>query len=251
MNSINLYDNFVFTNHKFTNYKYTDNRKGVYLNYVAYMKKGKSRIVSDRKTIHVNEGDIFYIPKRLSYQSYWYGEPEIDFISIGFDNLNIKDKTKFELQLVEKSDELVEKILNIPLSGSDTDCFALSKFYDLMADVLPKLIPDYKTNDEFMIKKIKSCIQKNPFSSISEIANLCSLSEPYVYFLFKNNTNITPNDYKQSVICQMATELLTTTDKTIEEIASVLNFSSSSYFRKIFKKHMGTTPKEVRKNQGF
>ena len=41
------------------------------------------------------------------------------------------------------------------------------------------------------------------------------------------------------------------TDKKIEEISSMLNFSSSSYFRKILKQHTGKTPREIRKNRGF
>lgn len=250
MYNINLYNNYVFTNQKFKNYKYTDNRKGVIFNYVAYMRKGNSKIVSDRKTINISEGDIFYIPKGLSYESYWYGEPLIDFISLGFDSLNIKDKTKFELQVVEKNEKAVEKILKVPLMGN-IDCASLSKFYDLMEEVYPLLVPDFKTSDEANVRKIKNCIQNNPFCTLSEIADMCLISEPYLYFLFKKNGDITPNEYKQKTLCKMATNLLTTTDKSIEEIANELHFSSSSYFRKIFKKHIGTTPKEIRKNELF
>jgi len=44
---------------------------------------------------------------------------------------------------------------------------------------------------------------------------------------------------------------LLTTNKTVEEIASLINFSSASYFRKVLKKHTGSTPSEIRKNRGF
>ena len=45
----------------------------------------------------------------------------------------------------------------------------------------------------------------------------------------------------------MAVELLTTTDKTVEEISSLLRFSSAAYFRKVLRKHTGLTPKQIRK----
>ena len=49
----------------------------------------------------------------------------------------------------------------------------------------------------------------------------------------------------------MGIDLLVTTDKKIEEIADMLNFSSGSYFRKVLKKHTGCTPREIRKSRAF
>ena len=72
-----------------------------------------------------------------------------------------------------------------------------------------------------------------------------------MYEIFKKATGITPNDYKQKVLCDEGIELLLTTNKKVEEIASLTNFSSSSYFRKVLKKHTGSTPREIRKNRGF
>jgi len=80
---------------------------------------------------------------------------------------------------------------------------------------------------------------------------MCMISEPYLYTLFKKVTHITPNDYKQKILCEMGIELLLTTDKKIEEITTILKFSSSSYFRKVLKKHTGLTPREIKKTKSF
>ena len=56
-----------------------------------------------------------------------------------------------------------------------------------------------------------------------------------------------PNSYRQKVLCDKASEILATTDLSIEEISSMLKFSSAAYFRKIFKEHTGTTPSGFRK----
>jgi transcriptional regulator GlxA family with amidase domain len=45
----------------------------------------------------------------------------------------------------------------------------------------------------------------------------------------------------------MGVELLLTTNKKIEEISEMTGFSSGSYFRKVLKKHLGYTPREIRK----
>ena len=45
-------------------------------------------------------------------------------------------------------------------------------------------------------------------------------------------------------------ELVETTGLSVEEISNELQFSSSSYFRKILKKHLGKTPSEIRRTNG-
>lgn len=250
MNNVFFYNNFLFYRHTFVNYHYTDNRAGVPLNYLAYMIKGYSKIVSADKTIYVNEGDVFYIPKNLGYQSYWYGD-NIDFLSFGFSDLNINENVKFDLQTIPYDKSVFEKVISIPTVGTSIDCDALCAFYGAMSAVIPYLKYATFEKKELIVEKAKSYIYQNPDCTIPDVAQHCLVSEPYLYTLFNKATNSTPNDFRQKILCQKGIELLTTTDKTIEEISGVLNFSSSSYFRKVLKKHTGRTPREIRKNGAF
>ena len=251
MNSIILYDNFVFSNIKFTRYHHTDCHNGSPYNYLAYMKTGNAKIVSHNKTIYINKGDIFYIPKGLPYHSYWYGNDEIDFLSFGFLELATSKKTKYELQVLPFDSNLKEKLFCIPIKEGNVDCKTLSLFYDAVDCAEKILKPDAGSNEDAVTSKIKQCIQNNPHLAISEIAKLCNISQPHLYFLFKKATGTTPNDYRQKVQCRAAIDLLTTTDKSVEEISNLTNFSSSSYFRKILKKHTGYTPLQIRKKGAF
>ncbi len=251
MKSVELCDEYYFSNIKFGKYHHTDMRAGTPVNYIAYMKKGKAKIVCSSKTIYVNEGDVFFIPKGLCYQSYWYGEDDIDFLSFGFLRLAANCSTNFDLQIVADSHELRHKLMQIPVNDSSIDCKTLSLFYDAMSTAVPILKYSPDCREEPIIDRIKLCIQNNPDASLRDVAALCSVSEPYMYSLFKRHEKTTPNSYRQRVLCMMATELLTTTDKSVEEISSMLNFSSSSYFRKILKKHTGSTPLGIRKNSIF
>ena len=88
-------DSFNFLRIHFEKYHYTDNRKGSPMNYIAYMLKGRAEIVSKHTTIKINEGDIFFIPVNLPYQSYWYGDDEIEFLSYGFSNIEAQEKLNF------------------------------------------------------------------------------------------------------------------------------------------------------------
>lgn len=251
MKHTKLCENFYFNNIKFTKHHYTDCHMGCPVNYIAYMKTGTAKIVSSKKTIFINEGDVFYIPKGLKYQSYWYGCDDIDFLSFGFLDLPIKSNTKFELQVLPDCKVLREKLFKIPTRDSDVDLSALSLFYDAMSVATELLKPDVSDKNHFIVKKAMECIKSDPFISASDIAKLCNISQSHLYPIFKLYANITPNDYRQKVLCSIATEMLMTTDKKIEEISSDLRFSSSSYFRKIFKKYTGHTPREIRKKGYF
>lgn len=244
-------NNFCFFNFRYNNTHYTDNTQGSPMNFLAYMVKGEAEITSANKTIEVKSGDAFFIPKSLCYKSYWYGNDEIDFISCGYSELNTIEDAKFDLQLISCNKNLAEKIVNIPMDGNDVKCKTLSIFYDVMSDTIPYLTRTTENNDEAMVNKIKQYIKANPHAALSEIADMCNISQPYFYALFKRVTHTTPNDYRRKILCEIGVELLTTTDKKIEEIAAYLKISSGSYFRKLVKEYTGSTPREIRKNRVF
>ena len=251
MKGIGLYNDFCFINMTFARYRYSDNRGGSPYNYLAYMVKGEGKIVTKDKTVFIKEGDVFYIPKGLSYQSYWNNDGDVNFLSFGYKSLNIRERTKYQVQIVNCADKLIERIKNIPTKGTDIDCDTLSCFYDVMAEVIPLLEVAARNNDEVILERIKAHIKNNPHATMTEVARLSAVSESYLYYLFKKVADTTPNDYKQKVLCRMGIELLLTTDKKIEEICNIINFSSSSYFRKVLKKHTGMSPREIRKQSGF
>ncbi len=253
MKSVISYDNFLFLNIKFKNYHHTDNRAGCPYHYLAKLLKGTAKIVSENKTLEIKAGDVFYIPKNLPYQSYWYGNEngDVDFLSFGFDELETKELLKYELQVIPVTPGTSAKIDNIPTNGNHITCKSLSIFYDALADILPVLKIGYEDKEEMLVKKIKQCIHMHPHASLGEIAGMCAVSEPYLYLLFRKNTRYTPNFYRQQVLCKLGVELLITTDNKIEDISASLNFSSASYFRKILKLHTGKTPREIRKERSL
>lgn len=263
MKNTNLYNHYNFLYLDLKNYHYTDNRKGSPLNFLALLLKGTAKIVTQKKTLMLNEGDVFFIPKNLSYESFWYGNSDIKFISLGYSNLATNIDASFDLQILQCDEALKEKILNVPTivpdnspvntlpEGNRTSCKALSIFYDIMSDIIPMLIASSKNGTLMTLEKIKTAIRLNPFLSLSQIAAECNISEPYLYTLFKKHEDSTPNAYRLKILCDIAVEQLTTTDKKIEQIASELNFSSGSYFRKILKNHTGHTPSEIRKNRSL
>ena len=245
-------DSFNFLRIHFEKYHYTDNRKGAPMNYIAYMLKGRAEIVSKHTTIKINEGDIFFIPVNLPYQSYWYGDDEIEFLSYGFSNIEAKEKLNFNLQVIDCDKELKNQILKIPTEGSSLSCETLSLFYGALAKIIPYLKQSQPVSkkDE-IVRNAKKYIRNNTDCSVTDVARECNISEPYLYLLFKENVGCSPNDYRLKAKCKKGIEYLLTTDKTVEEISALIGLSSASHFRRILKSHMGFTPREVRKKSDF
>lgn len=245
MNNALLYDNFEFYDYNFTSYHHNTNI-GSRKNHLVVLIKGHAKITYDNTTVHINEGDIFFIPQNFKYQSFWYGDV-INFRSFGFLDLSITENQTFSFQTIHPNQTSLKKVLEIPTNGAYIDCKALSCFYDAMAEIFPTIIYSNPNKRLAIIEKAKKYITENPNVSIPQVADACKISEPYLYSLFKKYAQMTPNDFRQKTLCQKGITLLTTTDKTVEEISCSLGFSSSAYFGKVLRKHTNFSPREIRR----
>lgn len=252
MSDLFLTDNFNFRRLTFEKYRHTDCRRGSPMNYIAYMIKGNAEIVSEHNTIIINEGDIFFIPINLSYQSYWYGNEEIEFLSYGFLNIEARETLNFDLQVIDCNTELKNQVLKIPTEGSDLSCETLGIFYSVLSKIIPYLRQDQPISKTYeTVIRAKKYISSHTDCSVSEVAKNCFISEPYLYIMFKEKVGCTPNEYRLKAKCKKGIEYLLTTDKTVEHISELIGFSSASHFRRILKSQIGLTPKEVRKKGDF
>ncbi len=82
---------------------------------------------------------------------------------------------------------------------------------------------------------------------LGDIADYLEISEAYLSRLFKEETGMAFSDYVSQKKIEAAANLLRYSDYSDSEISSLFCFSSQSYFIKIFRKHMGMTPKAYKK----
>ena len=241
-----FHQNFIFSRSTRAGRHFYDNHNGAPMYYVSYLISGELRLVSESETQQVRAGQVVYIPKGYRYQSFWSGEI-IDFITFAFFDAGTKETLKTHPQVIEADGELVNLFLSVPVKrGGAVTYRSLSIFYTVL-DRLSARIKQGDGRENRIIKQAKTYIAQNPRASVPEIAAACGISEPYLYVICRR-AGVTPNGIKQQVLCEMAADLLTSTDLRVEEIAERLGFSSDTYFRKIFKKHVGYAPLTVRKN---
>lgn len=82
---------------------------------------------------------------------------------------------------------------------------------------------------------------------ISDLAQLCHLSETHFRRVFVRCMGVHPIDYVNQVRIKNACELLKKTNDSITEISLKCGFCSSATFNRNFRKFMGITPNEWKK----
>lgn len=86
--------------------------------------------------------------------------------------------------------------------------------------------------------------------SLEDICKELHISRSYAAHLFKDLTNKSMTQYIMDLRLSEAKKLLLTTDLKVFDIAEMLNFKDSTTFCKMFKKHVGCTPRFFRISSG-
>ena len=100
-----------------------------------------------------------------------------------------------------------------------------------------------------LVKKAIVYLNTKARSQISrwQVAESVNISEDYLTRIFKKDMGLSPWDYLNRYRVQLASVLLRTTGKTINEIASETGFQDQAYFCRVFKKITGLAPGKARK----
>lgn len=108
---------------------------------------------------------------------------------------------------------------------------------------------DLPTNEDAVVTQAKTYIQEHLGENISraDIAKKVYLHPDYLSHIFRDRTGATLSDYILQERVRWAKELLTVGQMSITEIGEMVGFSNSSYFGKMFRKYVGCTPKDYRR----
>lgn len=126
----------------------------------------------------------------------------------------------------------------------------ISKLHDIMCE-------DYASrmatllNTQIKSRHIVSTVDYiydhlNQVIRVSDIAELCGISQAHLSRQFKLETGYSISDYAMKVKIDTAANMLEYSDLSISQIASQFAFSSQSHFTECFKKYKGATPSSYR-----
>lgn len=106
--------------------------------------------------------------------------------------------------------------------------------------------------EEEWVTQIKEYMNKhfNEPLTLNHLADICHGSPFHLQRTFKKIFDISPVEYLQQIRIEKAKELLTTTNKPLDEIGPAIGMHNIPYFITLFKKMTGHTPIQYRK-RGF
>ena len=248
MDNINFCKSFSFKTIAHRTLRTTDNSKGISCSFFARMLCGSGRIstVSDGELV-LKKGDVFYLPRGLKYRSFWSPDESgtVVWESLGFALLPLGGE-KFAPQIIDcKKSELClfDSIKKDVVPSPES----VGYLYLFAASVLPRMKRDFDSPSDKLAEKIRTFISKNLDSDVPELARHCKMSESSLYGFFREYIGKTPVEIKQEIQIEKAAEYLSTTELSVERIASLCGFHSAAYFRKIFKDHLVLSPMAYRK----
>lgn len=185
-------------------------------------------------------GDSFYeLPEAQDVKKFF--SQAIKGVSIT-GQTNALISKKMEKLLKKKGFEVVMGLIEI--------LFLLSKSKDLRYINDNSYISTNDDNKNDRLAEVFQYVKSNYKEEISldEIAKIANLTPTSFCRMFKSKTKKPFVEYLNEIRVSNACKYLIETDLGISEIAYECGYKTASNFNKLFKKLIGTTPKEYRKN---
>lgn len=168
-------------------------------------------------------------------------------LDICFCCINLMERLGYE------SDEILHEFddINSMTSGATTK--------KIISNIENMILIVFEYRDMSAIKKYnvlitnaKKYINENYLNSrLNSVADYVKMSPSHFSVVFKQETGLTFIDYLTEVRMKYAKELLRCTSKRIVEIGKLVGYKDSHYFNTLFRKNMGCTPLQYRKQNEF
>lgn len=206
-------------------------------------------ILIDRKK--VTPGSIIiYCPLSPQNYTYWAGDGS-EYYWIHFSGCDV-DKICKDLSLSngiimlgdgrQDTERLVRMIIK---AFSDRYKYADEYASGLLRAILAIIASPPVFSSPFT-KAIKLLSDPSCNLSVSELAKMYDMSEGHFIRSFKCYAGTSPGIFKTTKRIEIACEMLASTKITIEQVARAAGYTDPLYFSRVFKNHLGTSPKEYR-----
>lgn len=217
------------------------------------------------KETELKENQYMILPKNvpLSYSSSIHDPWSIYWICFDGDKGKIYSKSASEPitvypsinMRIEQRTELFEKIYAILCGGITMEKLEYAN------QILPHFLATFRYNESQYIIEEQPGFSENSINrvlhymndnverklTISELAGMAGLSKSYFYRQFYKQMSVSPIEYFIRMKINKAAILLLKTSMSISQIAAKLGFGSSEYFSRTFKRVLGITASEFRK----
>lgn len=241
---------------------------------IFYLQSGSCRFLLKDTVYYLEQGDLMFIaPGELHHSLYYHGI-SCDMFNVFFTSAYV-DYALFQKWLPENSPmdfhsfmgsvpALYQKDFLTLLNRMHSECINIDEYSDaylacylqevllflmrhsVMNEEEPELL-NAKDADILLATKYIYKNFKQPLT-LEAVASVASLSPTYFSKKFKQTTGMGFKEYLNYVRLKHAQAALLTTNNTITDIALEYGFNDSNYFKDLFRKVYGKSPREFRKN---
>lgn len=242
---------------------------------LVYVREGAGMCLLGQRMVCLDENDIILIPPRFafSFMSSDLGDEynaSLDAMVVSFEEHWLEDLLKvFRMygEMVMRLREITSPVMIqgtrwlklsdmlATLAGADphTEAVTLLEIISLLSDSSGAAglaasqsadLPDAAQKLE-RIERYISChfLQR---ITLDEIAAYSGMNRTYFCLFFKKHYGRSLTDHLNSMRIDLACNLLTTTGRTVADIAAHCGFATLTYFNRIFMKYCGVSPRTYR-----
>lgn len=230
---------------------------------IFYVISGKGQFLFLNETCPISFGDLVIIPPYLEHTERSIPDFPLQYYVIGMDGILFRSKEQtiesqflFNFSHTPFITNLVEQMYYEGKNqgyGSNLICQKLLEILILKITRNQSLTPDhsYARHMSKECAKIKEYLDTHYTEHITldSLTRLTHMNKFYMVHSFTKYTGMSPIQYLNERRLETARRLLEETDHAMSSIASMVGFSSSSYFAQNFRKKYGITPTEYRQRQ--
>jgi AraC-like DNA-binding protein len=208
--------------------------------------RGSAEIHCGHETLHVETGDLLYIPPAVDYSQSTDGE---EIIVVHFEMPDLQHDRIVHFATMNKTTHSflyheMHQIWTQRAPGYYQKC--MSVFYELLylisQESYSSMLKSYAGRDFQQALEYINLHFTDKALSIPHLAEMAKVSEVYFRKLFHKNLGVSPSKYIHHLRIERAKELLASGYYAVYECAELAGFTDTKYFSTAFKKATGISP---------
>lgn len=204
---------------------------------LGYRLAGRAHMYQNEKTYTLSESKLLYVPKNCTYSQDTRGERVIAV------HLNVSGAEGDELEVIPAPHQAKLFFLDLYRAWTEKKENYRYACQIRLMQFLMELPRAQGALDGYLHQRLS-----DPELSVAQLARQSHVSEQYFRRSFKKKYGVSPRQYLNDARIDYAKSLLLTDYYTVGEVARMSGFEDANYFSTAFKKRVGQTPLEYKKN---
>jgi len=244
-------------------YHYRERQEGADEAILIYCMDGQGVVELERNTVRLERGMTLTIPPSVAHKYYADNTNPWSILWIHFKGESLAQFPIFETEIspivlaTPEENEMIQRYF-MRLFEIAENGYTLGNMICLSQLSITMLSEIYFFERESKLGKVDRHLTKavnymyenlNKELTLEDVAVYVEVSKSYVNLIFKEHIKRAPLEFFTHLKIQQACKYLRLTNMFIYEISENLGYKDQYYFSRIFKKVMGVSPKEYRKQK--